>query len=352
MSKPRIILAETDTTYLFPLQAKLAGEFFEKIELEIITDKTYFTELFSSPQRVDVLIVSEDLFDPSLRKHNIGKIFLLTERNEAEQTEDLGIDRIFKYTSVEEVFSEIVGKSREALDFAPKAKKATQIILVCSASGGVGKTTVALGLSTCLTKSYQKVLYLNAGYLQAFQHLLENPAPITAAEVYTELAAAGKIDYNGIKYVIRKEGFSYLPPFKAALTSLGLPFSIFEKIALDAAKAKDYDYIVIDADTVFDEDKTRLMDIADRVLIVTRQNRASVFATNLLVSGISGVNSEKYVVVCNDFDKEQENALFSSDLSLKFTVSEYIGHDRDCGRWKAGSLNRLPGIQKVMFLIL
>lgn len=46
MSKPRIIIADTDISYIIPLQQKFIEEYFEKIDLEIISDPSYY-ELFS-----------------------------------------------------------------------------------------------------------------------------------------------------------------------------------------------------------------------------------------------------------------------------------------------------------------
>ena len=103
MARPRIIIADTDVNYILSLQLKFVEEFFEKIDLEIITDRNYFENMFESPQRAEVLIVSEDLYDLSIQKHNIGNVFLMTEKNEEEQTADLNVTRIFKYTSIKDV---------------------------------------------------------------------------------------------------------------------------------------------------------------------------------------------------------------------------------------------------------
>ena len=75
-----------------------------------------------------------------------------------------------------------------------------------------------------------------------------------------------------------------------------------------------------------DEDKAKLMDIADKVILVTTQNDASVYATNLLVSNINGANADKYMFICNDFKKEEENALISPKHVAKFAVSDYVDH--------------------------
>lgn len=66
MSRPRIIIADTDVNYIQSLQLKFIEEFFEKIDLEIITEREYFDELFSVPQKAEILVVSEDLYESSL----------------------------------------------------------------------------------------------------------------------------------------------------------------------------------------------------------------------------------------------------------------------------------------------
>lgn len=352
MPKPRIIIADIDANYIIPLQLKFVEDFFEKVDLEIITDKSFFDEMFATPQRADILIVSEDLYDQSLQRHNINNIFLMTEQNEEEQTADLNVNLIFKYTSIKEIFNEINGKSADVLNVDVSAKKETQIILVYSACGGVGKTTVAMGISACFTKNYKRVLYINAGHLQDFQRLLDNDTPIVAADVYTKLVKAADDIYDEIKHVIRKEQFTYLPPFKAALMSLGLKYSVYEKIIISAKKSADYDYIVVDADSTFDEDKALLFGIADKVIIVTEQTASAVYATNVLVSNVTGMSGEKYIFVCNNFRKDKDNALVSPALEVKFTVSDYIEHNEIYEQIKCVDLIKDNGIQKTAFLVM
>lgn len=352
MSKPRIIIADGDVNYILPLQLKFVEEYFEEIDLEVITDESYFSELFSSPQQVDLLIISEDLYTQTIHRHNIGHIFVMTEQYEEDQTAELNINRIFKYTSVKEIFNEITGKCTDVFIDKAGKKQETQVILVYSASGGTGKTTVALGVSAALTKNYKRVLYINAARLQVFQYMMENSTPISASDVYAILAKAPDDMFAKMKHVIRKEIFSYLPPFKASLMSLGLAYSVFEKIIDSAKKSGAYDFIIVDADVTFDEDKAKLINQADKVLVVTKQSIAAVSATNALVSNVNGMSGDKYIFLCNDFDKENNNALISPMVSLKFKVSDYIDHFRLYEQMKLDDLSRESSIQRVAYLVI
>lgn len=352
MIKPRIIIADEDISYIIPMQQKFIEEFFEKADIEIITDKKYYNEFFSSPQKADILIVSEELYDTSLQRHNIANIFLMTEQYADDQTCDLSVNRIFKYTSIKEIFNEIMGKSAKTLKMSDGSPKETQIILVYSACGGAGKTTVALGVSDYLAKNYKRILYINAGRLQSFYGMFDNKTPITAGDVYVKLSNPSDDIYNDVKHVIRQERFNYLPPFKASLMSLGLNYSVYEKIVVGAKKSTDYDYIIIDADSSFDEDLVKLMNLADKVLIITKQNEASVFGTNILMSNINDSNSDKYAYICNDFNKEYNNAIISQDIPVKFTVSDYVEHIKYYDQIKLTDLSNNSGIQRIAFLIV
>ena len=352
MAKPRIIIADTDINYIIPLQLKFVEDFFEKVDVEIITDEAYFETFFSTPQKADILIVSEELYSQAMQRHNISHIFVMNEQYEEDQTADLNVNHIFKYTSIKEIFNEITGKSADVLKLDKSAKQETQVILFYSASGGTGKTTAAMGVSASLTKNYKRVLYINAARLQVFQHMLENHSAITAADVYAKLTAANDGIYSEIKHVIRKELFSYIPPFKAALMSLGLEYSVFAKIVNSAKKSGEYDFIVVDADVTFDEDKAALLNISDKVVIITQQNLSAVLATNILVSNINGANSDKYIFVCNDFDKDKDNALISPNVALKFSINDYIDHFENYENMRPDSLSKEKSIQRTAFLII
>ena len=352
MARPRVIVADTDESYVIPLQKKFAELFADKIDLEIITDKDYFNQLFSLSQHADILLVSDTLYNSGLKKHDIRHLMILSEHYEPGQTDELDICRLFKYTSVREIFNEITGRCKDTLYAEQDAGKETKIILITSASGGVGKTSVAFGLCRCLERNYKKTLYVNADRLQSFQWMLENGEPIRDASVYAGLSGNLGNVYRIVRHVIRKEGFSYLPPFKAALMSLGIPYRVFALLAEAARKEQEYDYIVIDADSVFDEEKAALMQLADKILIVTKQTEYAVKATNELIQNVNRNNSDKYIFLCNDFKKEEENALLLPTAAHRFTVSEYIEHLPAYEMKGSGLPVQTPGLQKAAFLIM
>lgn len=351
MAKPRIILADTDVDYILTIQLKFIEEYFEKIDLEVITDEVYLKNLFLNPQRADVLIISEKMFDPSLQKHNVGKTFVLVEEDE-DGTGDLWVERIYKYSSIKEIFNEVIGKSEGLINSNENAPKETQVVLVCAAKGGVGKTTLSLAIAGALKNNYKRVLYINASRMSYFQEYMKDKSVIASNDIYVKLSVANDKIYDAVKHAIKTEGFSYFPALKAPLMSLGIPYSVYQKLIISAKNSKEYDYIVVDTDEVFDEEKASLINEADKVLIITKQTYSSVYATNIFASNINGVSGEKFMFICNDFSHENYNALISSEIDIKFNVSEYVAHISRAEEKGCADLSKEVDVQKLVFGII
>ena len=103
---------------------------------------------------------------------------------------------------------------------------------------------------------------------------------------------------------------------------------------------------------MFDEEKAALIGEADKVVIVTKQTKTSVLATDAMASNINGIGSDKYLFVCNDFRKDAENHLTSSETAVRFQVNEYVGHFPEGEDITADRLAHDSGIQKTAFLIM
>ena len=103
MAKSTIILADNDEKFLAPLELKFVEELGEEVNIEVITEKEYFDDFFSTSKTANVLVVSSELYSVELHKHNINSIYVLTEEENEDEggTEDLIITKIFKYTSTQ-----------------------------------------------------------------------------------------------------------------------------------------------------------------------------------------------------------------------------------------------------------
>ncbi len=349
--KPRVIMADKDLNYLIPLESKIIEELHDNISLEVYTDEILFHQLFQTPQKTDVLIISEDLYSGDLLKHSIGHLFLLTEEAELDSALP-NATAIFKYSNIKSVLSQIIGKVPQ-LRLSRSSEEKNKLVLITSACGGTGKTTVALGLCEYLAVQNSKhVLYINTESLQSFGHFMTDGNPINDDLFYKKISESGTAVYSDIKRLIRRDGFDYLPPLKAPLMLLNCSSELFSEIAKTAVKSGDYDFVILDSDSTFDLIKAKMIDNSDKVIVVTEMSKKARLSTDTFASNINGLSREKYIFVCNKYSSDLIDILSEQESSMKYSVDENVGFIKDYDVCSPKDFSGLLGIQRVAYLLM
>lgn len=347
MSKPFVVLADLDANYLVPLEDKLTEELCGQIELEIITSREYFDAFFSTPKKIDTLIIANSLLSRELMLHNISDVFVLTEDYiEAESEEN--ITYIYKYSSTKEIFNQVIYKNKQILNVQINPKK-TQVIVFTSAIGGSGKTTLSFAFSESLAKSHKRVLYISTDTVQSFSYYLQNKANLPNDIVKVFSGTPEKI-YNGLIPYLRNEGFTYLPPLSRSLFSMGLDNTIYCNLIKSAKESMEYDFIVVDTDVLLDEAKTEIIQNADKVFINVLQDEFSTFKTEYMLRNIDCRNGEKFVFICNKFRRDVDNCYVASNIGQMFIIAEYIDEVPLHKIYSIESFAELNGVRNLAYM--
>lgn len=347
MKKNRVVLVDSDAEFLAPLEAKFLQSVNEDLlDLEVITETDYLIEYFSKPVSVDILVVSDELIDNiDLDKHsNIPKIFEISEKvMDFGGTDDLRIRRIDRYTNLQAQYNIITADLSEA-----SVDKSTDVILFYSATGGVGKTTLALSMANRLAKEGQKVLYIDAERINSFQYYIDNKGQIPNS-ILSEFSKPDRAVFQKIKHIVRTEGFDYLPPFGAALKSYNVNFGVYVDIINSAKATNEYDVIVVDTDSVYDADKQSLLSLANKVVIVMLQQAQSQFALAMLSKSVSFNDTSKYYFVCNKFDDEIG---MPNVGEFKFQINEYISRIENIDQLSIDEISKNAQIANLAYAIV
>ncbi|MCL1853757.1 MAG: AAA family ATPase [Peptococcaceae bacterium] len=350
MSKPVIIIAESDEGYLESLESKFVEELHEKIEFELISDRHYFQEYFSSPRQGEILIVGEDFYTSELNKHSLKHIFVLSENFETDETENHQVIKIRKYASIKEIYNKVLfSLSRESLS-GRLVNRNTQVIMVYSAGGGSGKTTVALGISACLAANHQKTVYISAEHVHNFQQYLTDKT-FVGNEAYKEFHTENERLYNRIMPFIRNERFDYLPPFCASLTSLNIRFSVYETLIRAMKATNEYRYIIVDTDHVFDDRKASLLAMADKVLILVNKDAYGAFKTAVLQKNINCSNNDKYIFINNRYQAGSPGVFDLGDTESGVMISEAVEYIENCAAATPDKLAGIHGLQRLTYML-
>jgi len=302
----KVIIADMDKRYAFRLHIVLAERCGEDVVIETITDRDFFLKYIEEPRNAEVLLISEDLYSPELRKHNFQKIFLLSIANAISSPQSEAAEILYKYSGINDIVDRVLYAGR-GIDLLHESRKSeSKIILVWSAHGGSGKTTVAAGLSECLEKRFGKTLYLNASAFSSCEWQMKKKAEFCENSVLAQLLSDTENAYRTVKKcLMQTESFTYLPAFRIPLASMGLTCAIYRHIAEQAKQKQDYSYIVIDSDEIPDEEGMALAAKADVVLMVLNPEERSFYMTGKLLSAIG--NQENCLIISNENRNREKN---------------------------------------------
>ena len=350
--KIRIVLVDSDERYLMPLEYKIIEQFGDNGDIHVITDIDYFSTFFGKPQSIDILIINEELYDRSIERHDIDNLFILLEvPNDEEETGNLSANKIYKYSSVKQIFNVIIDqvKNNNTVSF-PKSFE-TKVVMVYSPIGGIGKTTIAAGISSVLANNHKKVLFIGTDNLQTFGCIMRSDSKLKAG-TESSIIAKSEYLYDVIKPRIVEEDFDILPPFTSALSSLNIKMEEYIHLINCIRDAKEYDFIIVDCATDFSEATSKLMSNASQTLIVTGQDDVSAHKLDCLLKNIDSSDQNRFYFVCNRYKQEEKNCLVTEDYINKCRVREYVNYESDNEMLTIDNLFNIESIQKIGLMLL
>ena len=323
MKTRRIIMADPELYYILKLQIKFLKEIQDAYEIDVITDREYFEDCFSSPQNAECLIISENWASSGLSKHNIDHIVVLTSGSDTESDTALSRTRIPKYTSTDEIYIQVRNLLGSELATGKIPNKEGSVILFHSASGGTGKTVLSLGLAEYLSQKYYRVLYVNTQSAQSFQYYLEDKTPISTNTAIALLDPDNNV-YKLLREQFREERFCYLPPFAMPMFSYGIQSKIYTQLIKRAKESNAFDYIIVDTGSELDQETAEEIAIADKVVMVLMQGAEYRFALKEMLRKLN-IKNDKLIRLCNRVaNTPLKNISADNDVEITECISEWI----------------------------
>lgn len=321
MDKLYIVVVDEDENFIEPLQVKLS-QVFTKSTVETITTKQHLEKYFSSPRDIDILIINRELYIKDIDRHNINNKFILVE-DEAN-----GKHEIFKYTSVKDICNNITQNIKSSFRNLHIDKKDTQIIVVYSPIGGSGKTTFSVGMSSALANN-KDVMYISTEVLQSFKFLIDENETASVRLEKSMLKQDSNI-LDNLSDSISNRGFDYIKPFKSSTSSLGITLENFMHLICNIKELNIYDYIIVDTSPELNYEKCLLMSIANKVVVISNQDKLSINKIDDMLNNIDCSDDNKFEFVCTKFIQENENHIINDTIKDKYIVKHYINNMKEC----------------------
>lgn len=355
MARPLMVIVETDREHLIPLQMKMAEVLRDTADIEIISDPEYMEEYFITPRMIDILVIEEDMYSERLSMHSIAKTYVLVDNmNEKEENvyrmEGITADVVclFKYFNINTLANYIIPLEWAGLN---SSEKEPRIVAVISPAGGMGSTTMAVGIAACLKQNLKKVLYLNLRNYQDFHYYFANKGclPMEGSGYLRE--ADAKV-YENIKPFLQKEEFTYLPPLKTNRESMGISYKSYTELARIAQKSGEYDFVVVEIGNELNAETLKFLKFVNKVFVVIRQDEYSAFKLDVMKYNIKFSDKEKYLFICNFYEKDKSNALLEEQGNAGTVISGYVDRTETKKIKNINDLKAMEGIQKATFMLL
>ena len=202
-----------------------------------------------------------------------------------------------------------------------------RLLVVYSASGGTGKSTVALAVSRILAESGKKVFYLNTTAYQTFGNLLSYDGYIEDDKI-----AAVK-DYRELRRYIKREVFEFLPEVRRSSISAdsGVTNSKYIEIISQTMVSDRYDIVIVDTAPALNSLNRWLIEHSDQILVVTKQDKKTYRATKQFAELASVIAANKCTYICNDrieyeYDAIADDGAFGG-IEIAVSVEHFKNYD-------------------------
>jgi cellulose biosynthesis protein BcsQ len=322
MELTKIVFIDLDEDYLMTLVLKFINKLHDNIDITMITDSLYLQEYMEQPHDIDLLVINEKLYTQAFDRYNIDYIYLLSETVDDSVTEPTQGSNIYKYSSVNEIYARIASLSNLEARYSD-GNKSTKLVMVYSPIGGSGKTFTAIGIAKALSLLNKRVLYVNLETIQNFNYYFKDKSYLQNKFIYG-LTSKGDNFSDILKESIHTEGFEFLPPFEQSITSFNITMDVYFDFLRFVRDQRSYDYVILDTSSEFTSDKAKLMSECDKVFVITKQDVMSVWKFDCFLRNVDLSNTNKFMILCNEYDAYEPNMLSPEDKSVKYNIMDYI----------------------------
>ncbi|WP_256760696.1 hypothetical protein [Cohnella sp. WQ 127256] len=276
----RVVLAISQREYVAKLAEYLREEE-PSWEIAAYTHDSALRRELQESRPIDLLIGQPDLLrEVTGLIHKVGKIIALVREKGRAETD---WQEIVQYQSLPVILSGIRG----GLGVADvSSAQGCQVITVFSASGGAGKTTVALNFIRQAGERGLRTFYLNMEVLNATSLLFGKGEPDSLSRLLYALQAHPEQWDSLVQQLCRHQSqlrTDYLdapehPGERVAMTS-ELMMSLVEKFR----SSGKYDLIIIDPDSGAGDWHRKLLQMSDRIVWLALDDAQTLLKTEILL---------------------------------------------------------------------
>lgn len=292
--KIRVALLDSDINYLERIAMVFTNKYMDKLEIYSFSDKDIAVRSLET-KKIDVFIANQkfDIKDDEIPEK--CSFAYLTSENGIEEIR--GVASICKFQKVDLIYKQILNLySNSASNIVLRKKNIkSNIIFFTSFSGGTGTTSIAVATSKCLARKGEKVIYVNLEKNGDPDIFFNGEGQFTLGDVIYALKSKKQNLTIKIESSLKKsvEGVEYLAAPKIALDFLELQISEIKTLLNEILTSFDYDYIIVDCRSEYDELSKMVWNMADKVIVVSDGSEISNSKTERMSHSIEVLENDE-----------------------------------------------------------
>lgn len=199
-------------------------------------------------------------------------------------------------------------------------RKRGELIAVCSAKGGVGRTVLSVNLAAALSKKNIKIGLLDGDFQFGDICLaMDMQATFTIKDIIDDIQGLDAYTLDRYLNLHEESGVKILPsPERPEFAELITP-DVLDKVI--PFMLQQYDYVVVDTEAGLHENTLRVMEKADQILMISNLEMATLKNSRLMLETLDTLEiRDKVQVVVNRAN--MESVLSSSE------AASTLGEDR------------------------
>ncbi|HEU5140379.1 MAG TPA: AAA family ATPase [Bacillales bacterium] len=298
MKKIQLVLADPDPAYVESVAAYIRTSDEEsRFHLKLFTEKSRLHDYLHNQPFIDILIISPQMLSDPSEPHPTDLTIVLEDERILEYQADF--PSVFKYQPLNQLLSEVLSiyyEKRGRVKDIGNNKRKTSVMAVYSATGGVGKTTLAVNLCKQLALSGQKVFYLNLELLHSTSLFFSSAETHHSSRILYYLKAIPDQLISKVESLKKYDPYLKVDYFDLPVNPeemRDLTEKDTETLIASLIETEHYDSIIIDLDSSVEERCRASIKQSDRIFWLLNNDLQSFHKTSFLLDTCDPIFGEK-----------------------------------------------------------
>ncbi|MCG8538978.1 MAG: AAA family ATPase [Clostridia bacterium] len=323
MSKIHLIIADRDEAYVESIVNYIMNNYSQRFQVSSFTEEQYLLDyLLKNKKNIDILLICPQWYTDLIPREEVSTLIILSDGMMSKEVKNCPV--INKYQKGNRLIGNIINcfaESNPDKYYIVNNEKKAKVVAVYSPLGGIGKTSVAVGLSVKSEERGKSIFYLNLENIQSTPSFFHCESSQNLSNILYYIKEKKKnisLKVEGIRCVDSRYNIRYfLPPDSIVDLNEATPNEI-QYLIHELKISKDYDFIFIDMSSNMDEKNISILKASDQIILLLSQEDIGITKIESFMNELD-IFSKR-----NNIDLSEKMTIVENKCKAKETLKKEI----------------------------